>query len=70
MENNKRRLNCKQRANKTGFKGVRKEITGKYFAYVSVYISANKGSTSLGVGTFDTPEEAYEARKKYLLSLI
>lgn len=60
------------RISTTGYKGVsrssRKE--NRFEAYVMFYSNDSRTKIKRHIGTFDTPMEAFQARKDYIKSLI
>ncbi len=64
FQNQKRKVREKMSNNKSGFKNVCQEKrSGRYYSYI-----ATKGYRQR-LGTFDTPEEAYEVYKEKALEL-
>jgi hypothetical protein len=60
-----------KRPNKTTkFKGVVKSPRGGRYQARLVLKHPKKGVITYYIGTFDTPKEAYEVRKKWIESLI
>lgn len=64
----------KKAENVTGFKGVKKDRNGKFQGQLTINNKGqrkrNKVTYSIGLGTFNTPAEAYQARVEYIKGLL